>query len=72
MELLPAQDMSTNAKQVWPKKTKLVNFRITENDYHDWVCAAKKEAKSLAQLMREGMILRISPDECRAGMQTKS
>jgi hypothetical protein len=62
----------TKSKTLWPRKTKLVNFRITEGDYRQWVCAAKKESKSLAQLMREGMMLRISPGECRDGTQTKT
>ena len=62
----------TNSKQLWPRKTKLVNFRITEDDHLRWSEAAKKESKSLAQLMREGMMLRISPGECRDGTQTKT
>lgn len=62
----------TKSKTLWPRKTKLVNFRITEGDYRQWVCAAKKESKSLAQLMREGMMLRISPGECRNETQTKT
>ena len=62
----------TKSKTLWPRKTKLVNFRITEGDYRQWVCAAKKESKSLAQLMREGMMLRISPGECRAENKDKT
>jgi hypothetical protein len=62
----------TESEMLWPRKTKLVNFRITEGDYKQWVCAAKKESKSLAQLMREGMMLRISPGECRNETQTKT
>ena len=60
-----------NSKTLWPRKTKLVNFRITENDYQIWSEAAKKTSKTLAQLMREGMMLRISSGECRTENKNK-
>jgi uncharacterized protein (DUF1778 family) len=60
-----------NSKKLWPRKTKLVNFRITENDYRLWSEAAKKTSKTLAQLMREGMMLRISSGECRTENKNK-
>jgi uncharacterized protein (DUF1778 family) len=60
-----------NSKTLWPRKTRLVNFRITEDDYLLWSEAAKKSSKSLAQLMREGMMLKISSGECRTENKNK-